>query len=135
MLQIKIAIAAAIFLVGSLIGGGAAWKIQAVRIGALEVETQRLKQENGACALANGDNVASIEKLKGEIAQAGKLCGARLKARNDLATRLQQIDAIKTPEVRDETGTTQDDGNGPAADPLLIELNGMWGNDKADCQN
>ena len=135
MMQIKIAIAAAVFLVGSLLGGAAAWKIQAVRIDGLKVETQRLTQENEACAKANTGNKATIEKLKGEIARAGKLCGARLKAKDALAARLQQIDAIKTPEARDETATTQDDGNSPAADPLFIELNGMWGDNKADRQN
>jgi hypothetical protein len=138
----KLQIAAIILAVGIAIGSAGSWKIQGVRIDSLKVEATKLQQENKACAEANAANVVTVGKLKSEVARAGKLCNARVAAKNDLMARLQRIDEIQVPHpapaatstesleepVTEVTHETDENGRPPvvAADALLAELNGMF---------
>jgi len=124
------------------IGAAGAWKVQAVRIDGLKVEIASLQQENKACAEANAANIVTVGKLKSEVARAGKLCNARVTAKNNLVSRLQRIDEIQvqqpapaamSTESIDESVTevshdTDENGLPPvvAPDALLVELNGMF---------
>lgn len=133
MTYCRIAVAVALILAGIAAGWTGAWKIQATRIDSLNVKNTRLDQEKKECAKANAENNTTITKLQTEIKNTDNLCRNRLKGRDDLVSRLQKIDAIKTPAVaaihnsvpeKKHEETTRN--SSPAVDPILDELNRMF---------
>ncbi len=114
-------------VIGAAIGGGAAWWAQGVRISYLQANVETLTGQLSACQDANISNANTIDKLKVEAKNASGICDSRLKTRDGLIKRLQEIDNLKRGE-KDETG------NNVATDPLLGELNRMFAG-KADRKN
>jgi hypothetical protein len=107
--------------IGAAIGGGAAWRIQGVRIGHLQANVETLTTQLSACQGANAENIKTIDGLQIEVANANGICDSRLKTKEGLVKRLQEIDNLKPRASKNEAGNPTD-----AADPLLGELNGMF---------
>jgi hypothetical protein len=109
-----------ILIIGIAIGGSVAWWVQGVRIGHLQANVETLTGQLKACQEANVSNQVTIGELTAEVRNANGICDTRLKTKDALVKRLQEIDNMKQGE-KDETGKTVDD-----ADPLSGELNRMF---------
>ena len=114
-------------IIGAAISGSAAWWIQGTRIGQLQANVETLKGQLTTCQDANTSNANTINKLKNEVKNANGICESRLKTKEGLVKRLQEIDNLKQRE-KDETGNNVD------TDPLLGELNRMFAGE-ADRKN
>lgn len=111
MNYIKMGIAIAIFLVGF----GVAWSWQGARLDVC-------KKDNQVCVQANAENVATIDALKAEIAKGNKACEARLKSKDKALREMKAIDGLK--------GKKDEKGNITPDDPILLRLDGMFGDSK-----
>jgi hypothetical protein len=112
----------AIFIaIGIAIGASAAWWIQGVRIGHLEMAVETLTTQLKDCQDANVTDQATIGEMIAEARSAAGMCDNRLKTKEGLVKRLEEIDNLKPRAIKNEKGNPAD-----AADPLLSELNGMF---------
>jgi hypothetical protein len=109
------------------IGFAVAWWIQGVRIGHLQANVETLTTQLSACQEANTSNEKTIGELKKEIKNANGICNSRLKTKEGLIKRLQEIDNLKQ-------GKTDETGGNANTDPLLGELNRMFAGE-ADRKN
>lgn len=112
---------AIICAVGIAIGAWTAWWIQGVRVGHLQANIETLTTQLSGCQGANAENIRTIDGLQIEVANANGICDSRLKTKEGLVKRLQEIDNLKPRASKNEAGNPTD-----AADPLLGELNGMF---------
>lgn len=101
------------FVIGAILFGGSAWKIQGIRV-------DRLKGEVSICKEANLTNVQTIDTLKADIAKQDKTCQARLASKDSTINNLRSIDDLK--------GKKDDKGKVTSDDPILNHLNGMFSN-------
>lgn len=101
------------FLIGGMLFGGAAWKIQGMRLDACKVTEQ-------SCLSANVENDKTIQALKDNIVKAGKSCQERLSSKDRTINNLRSIDDLK--------GKKDEKGNIASDDPVLDRLNRMFGN-------
>lgn len=97
------------FIIGAVIFGGAAWKIQGIRL-------DNAKAAVVVCEQANSENTKTIELMKVEIEKNSLSCGKKLAGKDATINRLRQIDSL---EVKGEK--VVDSG-----DAILDELNRMW---------
>lgn len=97
------------FVVGAVIFGGAAWKIQSIRL-------DNAKAAVVVCEQANSENTKTIELMKVEIEKNSLSCSKKLAGKDATINRLRQIDSL---EVKGEK--VVDSG-----DAILDELNRMW---------
>ena len=100
------------FIMGGLLFGGAAWKIQGGRLDSCKA-TQQL------CLSANIDNTKTIEMMKEEAKKADKSCSDRLISKDQTIKKLKEIDNMRG---KDETN------NDNSTDDIYNALNGMWDN-------
>ncbi len=105
--------------IGAAIGGGAAWWVQGVRIGHLQANIETLTAQLKSCQDANLTGQVTIGDLNAEIRNANGICDTRLKTKEDLVKRLQEIDNL-------EQGKKDEKGSNANTDPLLGELNRMF---------
>ncbi|MHB8109764.1 MAG: hypothetical protein ACYDHW_07000 [Syntrophorhabdaceae bacterium] len=97
-----------VLVVGGVIAGGAAWKIQGMRMTAL-------KTDNKALTEARAVDAKTIAELTSANQKASESCTARLKAKDTLIRKLKEVDALEAPS--EENGNT---------DTLLDGLNGLF---------
>jgi len=109
------------FLIGVVIFGGAAWKIQGQRLDVC-------KTQQKVCVSANAENTLTIAAQKAEIEKLNKSCSARIESKNQTIRKLKQIDELNGGKT-DEKGNPGTDSGG---DDILCELNGMFKPDSKD---
>lgn len=97
------------FIIGAVIFGGSAWKIQSIRL-------DNAKAAVVVCEQANSENTKTIELMKVEIEKNSLSCSKKLAGKDATINRLRQIDSL---EVKGEK--VVDSG-----DAILDELNRMW---------
>ncbi|MCK9362145.1 MAG: hypothetical protein M0P74_00860 [Syntrophales bacterium] len=104
--------AAVILLLGLAAGGGAVWKIQNWRMANLRSQISTLESQRDACQAANKENLATIERVRKEVASVGSSWAARVKAKDTLIAKLRRIDEIPPysvtpsgPDLPDTSGT------------------------------
>lgn len=97
------------FIIGGLLFGGTAWKIQGARL-------DSAKAKVSSCMDANKSNIESIEQLKKEIEGSNKSCQERLASKDLTIKRLKEIDKLRG----------KDENNPSSGDTLLDALNGMF---------
>jgi len=103
------------FLIGAVIFGGAAWKIQGVRL-------DNAKTTLTVCTNANAENDRAITAMKAEIEKGNKSCEQRLASKDTTIKMLKQIDNLRgTNETNHATGND-----------LRDALNRMWDSDSKD---
>lgn len=101
------------FIIGGMLAGGAAWKIQGMRL-------DSCKSTATACLSANVENDKTIKALQADVDKADKTCQQRLASKDATIRKLKEIDDLRG---RDETNP--DSGN-----PLRDAVNGMWRDNK-----
>jgi len=101
------------FIIGGLLFGGAAWKIQDWRYGG-----DRVKLE--ACSSANVENATTIEQLKKQAENFNKTCEQRIASKDSTIKKLRQIDELHGGNTN---GQEMDADSG---DSVLNELRGMF---------
>ena len=97
------------FVIGGVLFGGIAWKIQDARVIKAQSELSVVKD-------ANAENVKTITALQAEVAKGNKSCQERLASKDATIRRLQEIDNMG--------GHNESDGTNPLRDAL----NGMYRN-------
>jgi len=102
------------FIIGAMIFGGAAWKIQGVRL-------DNAKAFVVACESANKENIVTIEQLKKQAESFNKACEARLASKDGTIKKLRDIDALRGKDEKTPT----------SGDPIRDALNGMWNDNKS----
>jgi predicted Ser/Thr protein kinase len=100
------------FLIGAVVFGGAAWKIQGMRL-------DTCKKTEAVCLTANVENTKTITALQTEVAKGNKTCEQRLASKDSTIKRLKQIDNLRG---KDET-------NHATGNDLRDALNGLWDTD------
>ncbi len=124
------------YLIGAVIAGGCAWKIQGIRMDALKNRLAVQKAEILSCQDANKVCGETIIKLKADIQKATANCEKRISVRNELMDRIREIDELK-PNMPDTTprpnlpgagkeGKYVENGLTGGTDPILYELNRVW---------
>jgi hypothetical protein len=119
------------------VGFGAAWFIQGVRVDMKEAGLQKKKVEITAikkdlldCQDANKTNQETIGKLKDEVAQADRLCAARLKINSRKAGKIRQIEELKPyvpqADIKKDGGKDEKANSIVTGDALLNELDGLF---------
>jgi hypothetical protein len=103
------------FLIGAMIAGGAAWKIQGVRLDSCRSTEQ-------ACLSANAENTKAITALQADITKGNKTCQERIASKDSAIKRLRDIDNMRG---KDDKKVDANSG-----DPILSELLRMWDNNK-----
>jgi hypothetical protein len=102
----------ACFVLGGLLVGGSAWKIQGVRL-------DNAKATLAVCTDANAENDRAITAMKAEIEKGNKTCEQRLASKDSTIKRLKQIDNLRG--IHETNHATGND--------LRDALNGMWNAD------
>ncbi len=131
------------YLIGAMIGGLAVGKVQQLRINGLKADITTAKTELAACQDANASNAVTIGQLKEEVKSAYATCGSRLKVKEKMISALRRIDGLKSKVVDRSTvplkegdqpdrpqnkgAPNENESLGSPVDPLLLELNGMFG--------
>jgi hypothetical protein len=108
MNYLKIALYVGLFAIGF----GVAWSWQGARLDAVKTELK-------VCKEANVENQKSISNLQGEVAKSNKTCEARLRSKDRALRELKAIDGLK--------GTKDEKGNITPDDPILLRLDGLFG--------
>lgn len=108
MNYLKIALYVGLFAIGF----GVAWSWQGARLDAVKTELK-------VCASANLTNQQTISNMEEEIAKGNKTCEARLKSKDRALRELKAIDGLK--------GTKDEKGNITPDDPILLRLDGLFG--------
>ena len=101
------------FIIGGMIFGGAAWKIQGVRLSVA-------KADFATCSIANQTNTETIEQLKKQAESYNKSCQERIKGKDGTINRLREIDNLR--------GSNGQKVDANSNDPILNQLRGMFGN-------
>jgi hypothetical protein len=109
------------FLIGAVIFGGAAWKIQGVRL-------DNAKATLAVCTDANAENDRAITAMKAEIEKLDKSCSARISSKDRAIKKLKQIDELNGGKTDEKENPGTDSGG----DDIMCELNGMFKPDKKD---
>ena len=91
------------FIVGGVLFGGIAWKVQDARVIKAQSELSVVKD-------ANAENTKTITALQAEIAKGNKSCKERLASKDATIRRLQEIDNMG--------GHNEIDGTNPLRDAL-----------------
>jgi hypothetical protein len=129
VLRIYLVIAAVIAVIMG--GGGIAYKYQHAK---LRASTADLK----SCVEVNAETNATIQSMRAERESAERSCSARLKAKDRLFARLQEIDSLSSqptdshnnggPNAKPDAKTVakRPDSVSMHGDTLLGALNGMY---------
>lgn len=111
MNYLKIALYVGLFAIGF----GVAWSWQGARLDAVRTEMK-------VCKEANVENQKSISNLQGELAKSNKSCEARLRSKDRALREMKAIDGLK--------GKKNETGNITPDDPILLRLDGLFGDSK-----
>lgn len=96
------------FLIGGMLFGGVAWKIQ-------DAKVIKAKSELAVVKDANAENIRTIDALKSEITKGNKSCQERLASKDATIRKLKEIDNMG--------GYNESNGTNPLRDAL----NGLYG--------
>jgi len=107
------------FLIGAVVFGGAAWKIQGVRL-------DNAKATLTVCESANKENSITIEQLKVEAKSLNKSCEARIKSKDTVIKRLKDIDALTSENISTGEDTANETVDNRNSDAIVSELNVMF---------
>lgn len=105
------------FIIGGLLFGGGAWKIQGMRL-------DSCKKNEAVCLTANAENAKTITAQKAEIKKVTESCSARIKSKDKAIRKLKEIDNLKPGEVSNATGNNTLGSN--SGDSILDALAGMF---------
>ena len=109
------------FIIGGMLIGGGAWKIQGQRLDVC-------KTQQKVCVSANEENSKTIIALKAEVKKATESCSARITSKDNTIKKLKQIDNLSGAGGKKNETTGVSSG-----DDILDALNGgMWKPDSKD---
>ena len=111
----------ACFILGGILIGGSAWKIQGIRL-------DSCKKNEAVCLTANAENQATITAQKTEIAKLDQSCSARINGKDKTIKKLKEINSLKGGTTDDKATT----GAGGSGDDILDALGGMFKPDSKD---
>ena len=114
------------YLIGAVIAGGAAWKIQGIRIDVLKNQITLKNTEILSCQDANDACGETVKKLKSNLQAAEAKCENRLSAKNKVVDRIREIDELKPDPEANEEGKYVEIDRAGGADPILSEPNRVW---------
>lgn len=97
------------FVIGGMLFGGGAWKIQGMRL-------DTCKKNEAVCLTANAENTKTITAQKAEIKKATESCSARITSKDNTIKKLKQIDNLGG-KKNEATGVS-------SGDDILDALNG-----------
>ena len=107
------------FIIGGMLFGGGAWKIQGVRL-------DNAKATLTVCESANKENSITIEQLKVEAKSLNKSCEARIKSKDTVIKRLKDIDALTSENISTGEDTANETVDNHNSDAIVSELNVMF---------
>jgi hypothetical protein len=107
------------FLIGAVVFGGAAWKIQGQRLDVC-------KTQQKVCVSANEENIKTITAQKAEIEKGNKSCEARIKSKDTVIKRLKVIDALTSENISTGEDTANETVDNRNSDAIVSELNVMF---------
>jgi hypothetical protein len=111
------------FIIGGMLFGGGAWKIQGMRL-------DSCKKNEAVCLTANAENAKTITAQKAEIKKATESCSARINSKDKAIRKLKEIDNLKPGEVSNATDNNTVGSN--SGDSILDALAGMFKSDSKD---
>lgn len=92
------------------------FKVQGYRI-------DKVKTQLTICQNVNSANQNTIKQLSVEVGNVDSLCKNRLATKDNVISRLREIDGIKQ---KGDSGNVPSNNQPSDSDPMLTELNGMW---------
>lgn len=107
------------FIIGGMLIGGGAWKIQGQRLDVC-------KTQQKVCVSANEENSKTITAQKAEIEKGNKSCEARIKSKDTVIKRLKDIDALTSENISTGEDTANETVDNHNSDAIVSELNVMF---------
>ena len=121
------------YLVAAIIGAAFAGWVQQVRINGVKATLTVKQEELKTCKGANETNVAAISSLTVERDNAVKACDVRIRLKEKTMSKIRRIDSLKPGVTGNETNSNS--GGSNTGDPILDDLNGMFGLERSDSKD
>jgi len=121
------------YLIAAIIGGAAVGWIQQMRLNGVKATLTVKQEELKTCKGANETNVATISSLTSERDNAVKGCDARIRLKEKTMSKIRRIDSLKPGVTGNEANSNS--GGSSTGDPILDDLNGMFGLERSDSKD